>query len=224
MFKAILPVEFDDGKVMYSAVLAMIQKVSPVLSAMIHDNPRYRPFSLVLPNRIHVLCPMLEQMIGGLDGIEIIEKQDYRELMHIQPDGQSIQFKFEKTFFRRYGNINLPIPDPFSILVSWKQRWNDIFPEKIEVEVPYPHETTRFPVHIVYANIVTHSYKIADYPTYTVFSGQVRLKSDTSFLNTFHTLARFAEFAGTGAKTTMGAGITRIVDGEGNEQKQERIS
>ena len=219
MFKAILPVEFDDGKVMYSAVLAMIQKVSPVLSAMIHDNPCYRPFSLVLPNRIHVLCPMLEQMIGGLDGIEIIEKQDYRDLMHIQPDGQSIQFKFEKTFFRRHGNINLPIPDPFSILVSWKQRWNDIFPEKIETEIPKPDEQKRFPVWIAYANIVTHSYKVADYPAYTVFTGQVRLKSDSYFLQTFHTLARFAEYAGTGAKTTMGAGITKIVGGEENEQK-----
>ena len=214
MFKAILPVEFNDGKVMYSAVLKMIEKTSPVLSKMIHDNPKYRPFSIVLPNRIHVLCPMLEQMIGSINGLEIIEMQDYRELLTHKSERASTQFRFEKTFFRNWGNVNYPLPDPFFIIMSWKQRWNELLPEKINVELPAPSEQKRFPARIAYANIVTHSYQISSYPTFTVFTGNVRINPDASFTKEFYMLSRFAEYAGTGAKTTMGAGVTTIVKDE----------
>lgn len=212
MFKANLPVEFNDGKLMYSAVLKMIEKTSPVLSKMIHDNRNYRPFSIVLPNKIHVICPMLEQMIGGLDGIEITEHIDYRDLLKGNKGRVSTQFHFEKTFFRKWGNINYPLPDPLMILTSWKQRWNEIFPDKIDIEIPTYEENKRFPAKIVYANVVTHAYRIADYPTFTVFSGDVRIKPDLSIANEFHALSHFAEYAGTGAKTTMGAGGTTIVE------------
>lgn len=212
MFKAILPLEFDDGKIMYSAVLKMIEKASPVLSKMIHDNPKYRPFSTALPNRIHVLCPMLEQMIGGLNGIEIVEKLDYTELLKCNAERASTQFYFEKTFFRNWGNVNYPLPDPFSIITSWKQRWNELFPEKINVALPAATEKKRFPARVAYANIVTHSYQISSYPTFTVFTGNVRINPDASFTQEFYVLSRFAEFSGTGAKTTMGAGVTTIVE------------
>jgi len=216
LFKAILPVEFGDGKEMYTAVLSIIQKISPVLSKMIHDNWEYKPFSIVLPNEIHVLCPMLEEMLYGAKGIKVLEQVSHRELMKIDPDHSSLQFRFEKTFFRKWGNINFPLPDPHSIIFSWKQRWNSLFPEKIDVELPGYEEKKRFPVRIGYANIVTHSFTVSGYPAFTAFTGTVRLVSDQSFAKEFHMLARFAEYAGTGAKTTMGAGITKILSGEEN--------
>lgn len=197
---------------MYSAVLAIINRKSPILSKMIHENHNYNPFSLELPNIINVIGIELEPIFRDLPGIEILKEKTYGDLLNDNYSSQSIFLELKNTTFR-FQALDTPIPVPEKILSSLKERWNQLYPEKITLEVPFEGERTKNATIVTYANIITTKHKIGNYHPFTVFNGKIRLKAVGSkdYIHQFNVLMRFAEFAGIGHKRTMGMGVTKIL-------------
>lgn len=216
LLKIKLPIAFDDGKAMYDAVLAIINKKSPVLSKMIHDNMFYNPFSLQLPDVICVLGLEIVPLFKNLEGIKILEEKSHLDLLNDTYNNVSVLLQFQNTTFRQKG-YDVPLPVPELILNSLKERWNELFPEKIDIPIPFARENTRTKTVVKFANIHTAKHKIGDYHPYTVFYGKVGLKAfgNSDYIHQFNVLMRFAEWAGIGTKRSMGMGVVRILaDGE----------
>lgn len=214
MLKLRLPVQFEDGREMYGAVLAMINKTSPPLATMIHENVKYKPFSIELPDIVNALDLQTEAVFRDIPNVEVIREIDYRELLKTEPQ-KSAQFRFQDVLNRSHG-INYPVADPAKLILSLKNRWNSLFPEKIQMVLPQawerPDQMGGQFLKLVYADTSTRSLKIGDWPAYITLCGNVRIKAvgDDEYRRNFMTLARFAEYAGTGSKTTMGCGVTRL--------------
>ncbi|UYM81180.1 CRISPR system precrRNA processing endoribonuclease RAMP protein Cas6 [Heyndrickxia coagulans] len=212
MLKIKLPIQFDDGKAMYDAVLAIIHKHSPVLSKMVHDNHEYNPFSIELPDIVNVIGLEIEPFFKNLNGIEILRDVSYKDLLNKKYDNVTILVQFNNTTFSRKG-YDTPIPDPNHILQSLKDRWNQLFPDKIDIKIPFHGDNTREYTVIKFLNIHSATQKIADYRPYTVFYGKVGFKfyGDEAYVQKANILFRFAEFAGVGLKRQMGMGVTKIL-------------
>lgn len=212
MLKVRLPIEFDDGKAMYDAVLAIIHKQSPVLAKMIHDNREYNPFSVELPNMVNVLGLEIEPFFRNLNGIEILRDVSYKDLLNKKYGNMTIFVQFNNTTFSRKG-YDTPIPDPNHILQSLKDRWNQLFPDKIDIKIPFHGENTREYTVIKFINIHSTTVRFSDYRPYTAFYGKVRFKfyGDADYVQKANVLFRFAEFSGVGIKRQMGMGVTKIL-------------
>lgn len=211
LLKVKLPIEFTDGKEMYSAVLAIIKNKSPVLAKMIHDDTRYNPFSIELPNIVKVLGLELESFFKDLDGTKIVEEKSHFELLNETYTNNSVLLQFYNTTFRSNG-FDVPLPIPEKILVSLKERWNQLYPEKINMDIPFPGEKTKNKTVIKFMNIHSSRHVVGKQP-YTIFYGKVGLKAfgDKEYMHQFNVLMRFAEWAGVGIKRQMGMGKTIIL-------------
>lgn len=211
-----LPIQFDDGKTMYSAVLAMINKTAPTLAKMIHEVPTYIPFSLELPDIVNVVDPTLE-VISASWGLEEVKSLNHLDCFD-GPINESLSLEFKHTYFRK-GGISYPLPDPWMIIKNWKDRWNSIFSERISLDIPiYGSRKKENDMEIQFANLRIQQVRIENYRPMAACSGRLRMawKGDKQGLRNVWALARFSEYAGTGAKTSMGCGVTRI------ESRRER--
>lgn len=212
MLKIRLPVEFKDGKEMYDAVLAMINKQSPVLAKTIHNDHNYNPFSLELPNIVKVLGLELEPFFKGLAGIEILEDKSHLNLLNDSYTNKSVLLQFRNTTFRTQG-FDIPLPTPERILVSLKERWNQLFPEKINIQIPFTHERAKNNTVVKFLNIHSTRHRVGDYHPFTSFYGKVGLKAigDKQYMHQFNVLMRFAEWSGVGHKRPMGMGVVKLL-------------
>lgn len=223
MLKVRLPIEFKDGKEMHSAVLAIINKQSPILAKTIHDDYSYNPFSLELPNIVNVLGLELEPFFKNLDGIEILDEKSHLDLLNAKYTNKSVLLQFHNTTFRFQG-FDIPLPIPERILASLKERWNQLFPEKITMPIPFQGERTKNYTVVKFANIHTTRHRIGDYHPFTAFYGKVGLKAigDDEYLHQFNVLMRFAEWAGVGYKRPMGMGVVKILAAADEPENKER--
>lgn len=210
-----LPIMFEDGKEMYNAVLSIIRKQSPVLSKMIHDDRRYNPFSIELPNIVNVLGLEIEPFFKKLNAVEIVEEKSHLDLLNARYETKALLVQFHNTTFSRNG-YDTPIPDPNHILLSLKERWNQLYPEKIDIPIPFKGENTREHTAIKFLNIHTTKYRIGDYRAYTTFYGKVGFKfyGSDEYIHQANVLFRFAEWSGVGIKRQMGMGKMRIIGDE----------
>ncbi len=211
MIRVKLPGECADGKQIYNIALQIINRQAPQYAKFIHTTKEFNPFSTVLPDTINVLDPALEVIFKQVPNLEIVDERDRRETV---PElDEYIRLRFRDTFFRT-AQVSLPLPDPWRIIRSWKIRWNSLFGDKVSINLPIdgPRRGSER-VQIRQMRLVTNVVKIADYRPYYAFTGFTRWKwlGSEKELRELWMLARFAEFAGTGAKTTMGCGITKVV-------------
>lgn len=220
MLKVRLPIQFQDGKEMYNAVLAIIHKTSPVLSKMIHDNFDYNPFSLELPDIVNVIGLEIEPIFKELKGIEIIDEKSHVELLNTEYKNVSVLLQFHNTTFRTQG-FDVPLPIPERILTSLKERWNQLYPEKLNIPIPFPGERSKNRTIVKFANIHTTKHRIGEYHPFTAFYGKVGLKAfgDEDYIHQFNVLMRFAEFSGIGHKRPMGMGVVKIL-ADGAEENE----
>ncbi len=204
-----MPERFVDGKQIYAITLKIINKSSPQFARFIHATPKYNPFSTALPDIVNILNPALEVIFKQMSGVEIIDERDRRDA-GVNMD-EWVNLHFERTLFR-VAQVSYPLPDPWKIIKSWKTRWNSLFADKISLALPIEGVRTER-VELKYVNITSCKINIADYRPYTAFSGNVCLRwlGGEKELRELWLLARFAEFAGTGAKTPMGCGVTKVV-------------
>lgn len=217
MLRVKLPIEYSDGKDIHSAALALIGAASPAMAKYTHQTQEFNPFSTILPDQVCILEPSIEFAVMQLPNIKILNQVNYRECFTGDGD-EFIVLRFQNTFFRN-GQTSYPLPDPWMMIKSWKQRWNSLVPDRISLELPIYGKRYNERVQIRYTNISTQRVLIADYRPYYAFSGVVKLKwiGSERELRDLWALARFAEFSGSGAKTTMGCGVTKIL-GRGDEK------
>ncbi|GGE47779.1 hypothetical protein GCM10011391_28180 [Pullulanibacillus camelliae] len=214
MLKARLPIKFEDGKQMYGAVLSMINKQSPPLATLIHSNDKYNPFSLQLPDLVIALDIATESLFLNMDGVEIVDQMDSRSLMQL-PTINDVTLSIHHLINSIHGIIT-PIADPTKLLNSVKDKWNSLFPDKIDMHIARLHDKDYRPnkpfIKLSYANTVTKSLKIADWKPIMTLNGKIRLRAigNETFKSQFSTLVHFAEWSGMGSKTSMGCGVVRI--------------
>lgn len=210
MIKIALPVEFNDGKQLHDATLKLISMVSPAIAKIIHSDHNYKPFSVQLPNIVNILDPALESVANSFTNVKILKQLSFAECFGGEPD-KFLNLIFSRTLFRHPG-ASYPLPDPWNVITSWKNRWNSISPIKVTISLPIAQDRKSARVEIQYMKIDTAKIQIADYRPVITFSGPVKIKwlGDEKELRELCALAKFAEFAGTGSKTTMGCGVTSI--------------
>lgn len=110
--------------------------------------------------------------------------------------------------------LSMPLPWPRLVFQSLAGKWNTFSPIPLEVDWP------AFDRQISVARHRLET-KMLDFGRYRQvgFVGEcwyrIDRKADFRLLQTLHTLADFALYAGVGAKTTMGMGLVRRIDKEG---------
>jgi CRISPR-associated endoribonuclease Cas6 len=119
--------------------------------------------------------------------------------------------------------LNLPLPVPGLMFRSWLERWNAFSPVYLgEADLlGYLGQC----VAIAYHRTQTQNYRLPK-GTVTGFRGEVTLnvvaRSDELLANVAMLLAQYGQFCGTGMKTRLGMGQTRIID-RSDEPIQEPI-
>lgn len=122
------------------------------------------------------------------------------------------------TFFSR-GGADLLLPDPRLMADSWQRKWNASLPPGDDLLID--DETWRETRHLVSLagfNLRTTNRDAGHgRPRASGFTGTATLRVDRgapqAARRMLATLSRFAEYCGTGAQTTHGFGVTRLVPG-----------
>lgn len=107
--------------------------------------------------------------------------------------------------------VYLPLPVPALMFQSWLMRWNEFAPVYLGSDelIAYLSQAIVLPKHKI------HSRSFQVYRSnVNGFVGDVKLKirtqADPLLANVAHLLLRYAEFCGTGIKTRLGMGHTRV--------------
>jgi len=138
----------------------------------------------------------------------------YEDLVAQARDATQITLRFvSPTSFRSRG-MHVPLPEPFLVFQSWLLRWNAFAPESLSFNIAL--------LDIVLAHVAIEAHRMRTYVvTYAEigqvigFVGKVRYrvldsyKLGSEYLRALNALADYAEFCGTGHKTTHGLGQTR---------------
>lgn len=134
-------------------------------------------------------------------------------LTEIQPDTYlRLAFLSPTTF--RAGRLDMPLPEPGAVFQSWLSRWNDFAPPNRAISTALIDVIRE---HIAIAEIkALHTERhdlgrsrpvgFVGYVTYVITGARKLNQADVWRINA---LADYAEFCGTGRKTTQGMGQTR---------------
>lgn len=115
------------------------------------------------------------------------------------------------TTFHTHGDQHLPLPLPEMLVGSWLSRWNAFAP------VAFPEETRSYAAEHLAVSRYQLKTEALHYgkASFIGFTGRCTfrlLDDDPYWSRILHTLAYFSLYCGSGAKTTMGMGQTRIID------------
>lgn len=118
------------------------------------------------------------------------------------------------TFFSQNG-AHVVLPDPRLIVGSWRRRWNASLPEQDPLAIDDDRwREIHQALHLAAFDLRTQSRDAGHGHDQPGFTGTTTLRLDKNASpaarRDFGTLARFAEFCGTGAQTTHGFGATSI--------------
>jgi CRISPR-associated endoribonuclease Cas6 len=115
------------------------------------------------------------------------------------------------TAFARHRTL-YPLPDPALMIASWRRRWNAFAPTPVaEDRVALAEALVTFRRHRLRTETITIEGRAM-----IGFVGEValrlpdRLRVAEDVLRDLGTLARYAEYCGTGVRTAMGMGQTRV--------------
>jgi CRISPR-associated endoribonuclease Cas6 len=116
------------------------------------------------------------------------------------------------TFFSQNGT-HVVLPDPRLIVGSWRRRWNASLPPQDPLAIDDDHwRELHQALHLAAFGLRTQSRDAGHGHDQPGFTGTATLRlaknATPAACHDFGTLARFAEFCGTGAQTTHGFGAT----------------
>ena len=131
----------------------------------------------------------------------------------VRPDVYSLDMEFLSPTAFRAGDLDLPLPEPGAVFRSWLSRWNDFAPpdRRISTEL----------LDVVHTNVAISGHRLRtewhDLGRSQVvgFLGKVTFvitkarRLNQALVWQLNALADYAEFCGTGRKTTHGMGQTR---------------
>jgi CRISPR-associated endoribonuclease Cas6 len=127
-----------------------------------------------------------------------------------------IEMRFTSPTSFSAGNLDFPLPEPVAVFKSWLSRWNDFAPPDRRISTSL--------MEVVLTNVAVDSHRIQTRKhdlgrgrTFVGFVGEVTFaitqarKLNQAFVWQLNALADYAEFCGTGRKTTQGMGQTRRI-------------
>lgn len=122
-------------------------------------------------------------------------------------------------YFSRNGTESV-VPDPRLIAGSWRRRWNSSLPEEDPLVIgDEAWQETQRALRLAAFDLRTERRDSGHGRDRAGFTGSATLRLDRtappSARAIFGTLARFAEYCGTGAQTTHGFGATRVTSADG---------
>lgn len=137
----------------------------------------------------------------------------YQTLVAAEPESVKrfdLQF-FTPTAFAQERTF-LPLPVPTLMFRSWLERWNHFAPVYLGSDELIGYLGGA--IALSYHKIQTHTFRIHQGQT-TGFKGDITLKvlgnTDPLLANVANLLIHYAQFAGTGIKTRLGMGHTKVI-------------
>jgi CRISPR-associated endoribonuclease Cas6 len=144
-----------------------------------------------------------------------IVRRSYDFLLTQASPVNRIEVRFISPTTFRAGNLDLPLPEPGAVFRSWLSRWNDFSPPQQRISTDLLH-VVRTSVGISAHKLRTESHNLGSYRV-VGFLGQVTFaitkyrQLGQAVIKQLNVLADYAEFCGTGRKTTYGMGQTRRI-------------
>ncbi len=136
-------------------------------------------------------------------------------LTGIRPaDYIKVRFASPTTFSA--GELDFPLPEPVAVFKSWLSRWNDFAPSDHHISTSLM-ETVLTNVAIDAHRLHTEKHSLGRGRPFVGFVGDVTFvitkarKLNQALVWQLNALADYAEFCGTGRKTTHGMGQTRRI-------------
>jgi CRISPR-associated endoribonuclease Cas6 len=136
-------------------------------------------------------------------------------LTRIQP-ANYIEMRFTSPTSFGAGNLDFPLPEPAAVFKSWLSRWNDFAPPHRRISTSLV-ETVLTNVAIDSHRLHTEKHDLGRGRPFVGFVGEVTFaitkarKLNQALVWQLNALSDYAEFCGTGRKTTQGMGQTRRV-------------
>jgi len=228
-------------RVLHANLYAWFAAADSALADDLHHQPVRKPFTLSPLTRhdgtIHVLRVALlddalwEPFRAGLAARPFVDLQgdtiplaladlemchrSYAELLEGASTGTRIALRFLTPTCFRAGDLDSPLPEPRSMVRSWLSRWSQYAPAPLRINVALVDVAI---VHVAVSGYNLHT-RVTDmgYGKQMGFVGRVTLrvvkarKLGEEILRQLNALADYAEFCGTGRKTTHGMGQTRRI-------------
>jgi len=163
------------------------------------------------PVRLESAIFHIDHVVLHHEDSPLCHHQSYEELFTESASERKIRLQFlSPTAFRSGGKRNVLFPEASLAFGSYLSKWQHFSPIKVD------EHTAEFLEQIIVARykLNTHILHFNAYQE-TGFEGECTFEVPADFdegsLKTINTLADFAFYCGTGAKTTMGMGQTRRV-------------
>lgn len=228
-------------RALHANLLKWIDIANPDLAKSLHERPVRKPFTISALNqdrdgawrwRVTLLEDDLfdalwtgVQAVGEIDlngrtwpvrwPDALITRQSYDYLLTNVRPSSNIQVRFVSSTTFRQGDLDLPLPEPTPVFQSWLSHWNDFAPAQRRMSTDL--------MEIVHACVGICSHRVRTewhdlgYSQIVGFVGEVSYaivdakRLDQELVWQLNVLADYAEFCGTGRKTTHGMGQTRRV-------------
>jgi len=226
-------------RALYANLLRWIAAVDSDLATALHDRPVRKPFTLSALRqgrdgdyrwRVTLLEDALwEPLWAGAQAVGVLDlngctwpvrwsdaritHRSYALLLTGVRPADHIEMEFVSPTTFRAGDLDLPLPEPGAVFRSWLSRWNDFAPPDRRISTAL--------LDVVRANVAISGHRLwtekHDLGRSQVvgFVGQVTYvitqarRLNQALVWQLNALADYAEFCGTGRKTTHGMGQTR---------------
>jgi CRISPR-associated endoribonuclease Cas6 len=186
------------------------------------DDALWAPLKIGIESKpeVRVLWATLPLAIAPL-----VEQRTYAQIAQAADDQPVVILQFDSpTSFKSHG-MHYPLPDPVLVFESYRARWNAFAPELLRIADEWA-DWLRQSVAVQRAEVRTQSVQFKDYQQIgfvgVVEYAAVNRAPDRAGIAPLNALALYAEFCGTGHKTTQGMGQTRRLESWGDAEIIEK--
>jgi CRISPR-associated endoribonuclease Cas6 len=140
-----------------------------------------------------------------------LTRKSYAQIANAAGEMPTITLRFDSPTSFRSHDMHYPLPDPVMVFASYLARWNAFAPELLHISETWL-EWLQQSVAVTRFNLESRVVKFKDFIQVgcvgTVQYSVMRQQPDRGGIAPLNALASYAEFCGTGHKTTQGMGQT----------------
>ncbi|MBI5650388.1 MAG: CRISPR system precrRNA processing endoribonuclease RAMP protein Cas6 [Chloroflexi bacterium] len=144
-----------------------------------------------------------------------VAQKSYAQIANEADETPNITLRFESPTSFRSHDMHYPLPDPVMVFASYHARWNAFAPEPLRISEAWL-EWLQHSVAVTRFDLESRAVKFKDFVQIgcvgTVQYSVMQHQTDRGGVAPLNALATYAEFCGTGHKTTQGMGQTRRLD------------
>ncbi|MBI5305477.1 MAG: CRISPR-associated endoribonuclease Cas6 [Chloroflexi bacterium] len=148
----------------------------------------------------------------ALAGAPRVTQKSYAQIARDADETPNIILRFDSPTSFRSHEMHYPLPDPVMVFASYLARWNAFAPEPLHIADDWM-EWLQQSVAVTRFAGETHAVQFKDFVQIgfvgTVQYSVMRHQPDREGIAPLNALASYAEFCGTGHKTTQGMGQTK---------------